>query len=452
MTKMMSRIEIYSKKSDYTWDTTPKIPKHVIRSEVSYILGKRVDTATITLRYVDNAIQLTDGNTYVFSYDDRIKIYYWVDNDWDSMTSSEKQQAFIFDGTISKIPASFSPDSQTITITASSLIESLLQTPVAIDEQNKTAPELIQAVLTELNRLNTKRQIQWKSTNKTTKKDNSAFPTHTTYFKNWVPAIELIEELSSNEYTDDGSYLYYLEFDEATGDINLVWFAKDDTVSSDYIYTDGGNFNEIKISLDKDNVVNFLIYHLGKDANGNSITGVNMDANSIAKNGMKAKYLQNMAQTADDLLYTEANANPSKFDFNGNQLASRFPLSTEYPYTFTAIGQDDTNVTLTVYNDKEFNDNFRIMVKNEGKRRTDRIIRELSYPIYHAVLTQKRRANSYYQLGNIIKLYNKKYFGTNADGSSKSQLLRIHKVVYTQHKVTIELKEDEETALQRLNQ
>lgn len=425
----MSRIEIYKKVATYTWDATALLPLHYSKLSLSYVLGKQVDTASFKLHIINKELKWSDAQSHSLDYDDRVKIYQWDSGDWDSLSAGDKQQAFAFDGTMSKIPAKLSVDGHYITITASSLIESMLTTPVFLDETAKTVPQLIQQALNNMNAQNTGRFVYWHSGNPTTKDDDSAFPTHN-YFKNYTPVVELIESLSSNKYTEDGNYIYYIYYDNSDDKSYLKWLYKPSTLPVENILAENAGFKTVAVGKNKDDVINLIIAHLGKDAHNNSITGFNFNASSIAKNGQKTKYLTNLANTADDLLYQEA-VGKGTFDFEGKQLTSRIPNT--FPYTFTVIGSD------VVSNSTEFNDKFREYVKIEGRLLTQRLIDTGSYPRYSVKFTMSRRNNRYFQLGFMSKVTIPSYGLTN-------KLLRVHKVMYDQYNVSVELLEDEETA------
>lgn len=440
MAVLRKRIEIYEKlEDDYTWSTTPKVVDRAMQIQVKYSYGKRVDTGSFRVSQTkSDGISVDNGNSYVVKFDDRIKIYQWYGDDWSSLTDTQKEQALLLDATVLKLDGEFNGQHHYLTLTLGSLIDSFLRTPIPIDESGLKTNELLQQVFEIYNGLNTNRQISWDTNNPTTKSNGDPFPTIDNYFKNWTPMVEIIEELSSSTYTDDGRYIYYLEWDYSTGQIKFRWLHKDDTSTPSAIFTEDRTVLQIKASKDLNEMINWIAMHAGKDAFENSITVFDSDEDSIAKNGVKAKYITAFAYLADDLLYQEARSQSSAYEWSGNHLKYRHPQSLAYPYTFTYSG-------VTVNDDSEFNTEFRRIVKLEGSYITQSLLRTLSLPRYKMNMTARYISSDIYQIGSIAKVYLNRMFG------SHPEYFRISAITYKGPHIILELSQDEDTVKASLN-
>lgn len=143
--------------------------------------------------------------------------------------------------------------------------------------------------------------ITWHPDNPTLKQDNvTSFPSITDKVFNKTLNYAL-EKYSTNEYTEDGNYYYYVDKDNY-----LVWGPRDGNISNSFDESTDIH-KSIKISKDIKDVKNYIIVKGGYDSNRNSIQAYVPDYASIAKNGFKYYIFTDETRKAEDNLNADLN-------------------------------------------------------------------------------------------------------------------------------------------------
>lgn len=203
-----------------------------------------------------------------------------------------------------------------------------------------TPPAILQRALSFHNEYNQNFQIGWKSTNTSTKTGTStAFPTHEV--ADFYKAMNLLfERYSSNEYTEDGNYYYYLDENN-----DMVWEKMVDTSEGTLNETDCQN---VSFSNDSGEVYNTFIVYCGTDPKGIGISVPYFDSESQAKHGAKWKPITTTNDIASTIMQNEidsdANLGTSTavFDPTTN---GWFPTSYDYTTTFGETATSDASYT-----------------------------------------------------------------------------------------------------------
>jgi len=215
-------------------------------------------------------IELSDTtNKYNIDINDRIKIYlYYLGN----------SEVLVMDGLVTELKNKAEEGRNTLTVKGNNILEILLNHQVRANFSSSTASSIIQNLLQRASENQpSNRQISWNAGNDTTTKVVS-------YYSEYKPVFEHIEKLSSDEYTGDGQYIFYLD----QSDNSLVWKRRPTTISGTISYAT----HTISISRVKNanEVVNFYLINCGKDLNGNSIHTYKVNTTSIGKLGYRTKY------------------------------------------------------------------------------------------------------------------------------------------------------------------
>ena len=152
---------------------------------------------------------------------------------------------------------------------------------VAPDGVGWTAGDIITYYINHVNDFNTKPTWNTIGTGEIdTDGDNTL---HITYVETPKPVFEHIEALSTDEYTGNGPFIYYLDSSN-----NFVWKKRPSTSTS--TLEEGNNTTSMKVNT-KTEIINFLIVDGGTDLNGAPITDYVVDTFSAGKYGWKMKYV-----------------------------------------------------------------------------------------------------------------------------------------------------------------
>ncbi len=270
-----------------------KIPKY--RVEWTPVGGSPQDINVLALRTnngieaIKDTFQLTfidKNNEYDFDLNDRIKIYlYYVG----------EAETLVMDGLVQNVGNKSEEKNNKQTIKGANIFEVMLTFQAIGDSDAPTNPkcdEIIQNLLGQSQDIEPSgRQVTWNGSNPSLKSDGSTEFPDIEYFTQYKPLVEHLELLSSDEYTEDGSYIYYLD----TGN-TLVWKPRPQTITGSIDY---GN-QIITTTRDKNNdeTVNFYIINCGKDISsieggkpeGATIHTYKINETSIGKHGSRYKY------------------------------------------------------------------------------------------------------------------------------------------------------------------
>lgn len=260
-----------------------------------------------------------------------------------------------------------------------------------------TSSTIISDLITKVNDFNTGVKDTWIDIGKTI----SATTKEIDYYEMEKPIYHHIEQLSTNEYTGNGTYVYYLDTSN-----NFVWKPR----PTDAAGSETGTFEEgvdaLSIKLEKGifNVINALIVNCGVDYSGRKITTYRVNTPSIGKFGFKWKYV-------------------SKTNFASSYIAAN------------ASGTDSE---------------VRTYARDRAKAWADDVLKLLGAARYKATI--EVRGSTSYVKGDVWKVKMRNYtFNTG----KKYYNLRMTNVRHNYSSkqgwiTTLELEEDEDTALENI--
>ena len=310
MATIYSKLELYKRLEDGqgSWETTGQDITQFFNKIIKRASGSKKDTFKFSLMNSYNKYY-TAGAT--IEKGDRIKIY---QNSSNTFTDTE----LLIDGVVTAIKNQ-NDTSKMLTIEGKSRTEQFLEGLTFISNDTLLTPaEILENALNFHNNNNENFQVTWSNTNPSAKSDSTAFPTY--YVEDFYkPMVQLFEKYSSNEYTKDGQYFYYINDDN-----EVIWNKK--LTSSSSTLTES-QCESVAINDNSDFVLNSIVINCGLSPGGKRVRTYYFDYDSRAQNGAKWKYLTSTNRIVNDLLQAERNKNPSSFD-NDNSV---FPNS--YPYT-----------------------------------------------------------------------------------------------------------------------
>jgi len=107
------------------------------------------------------------------------------------------------------------------------------------------------------------------------------------FYRTYKPVYQHIEELTTDEYTGMGNFIYYIE-----GGSVFTWKQKPTTITD--TMTEGVDFQSNKAQKASFDVVNCAIIHGGNDFNGKPIFRYVVNLHSVGKYGFKWKYFEDV--------------------------------------------------------------------------------------------------------------------------------------------------------------
>jgi len=254
-----------------------KVPKY--RVEYTPVDGSatNIDVLSLKVSYgIENvkdvfSFKLIDkNNSYEFDLDDTINIY---------LHYVGEEEVLVMNGIIEEIGNTANEKNNITTIKGASIMEVLLNHQLPADYDNQTADFMIQNLLARSRDIETNpnKKINWDGSNSSTSLTKD-------YHTQYKPLSEHLEVLSSNEYTGDGQYIYYLDMETNS----LIWKAKSSFISGTIDY--GTNTISQNRTKSSDETLNFIIVNCGKDMEGASIHTYKINTTSIGKYGARYKY------------------------------------------------------------------------------------------------------------------------------------------------------------------
>lgn len=267
----------------------------VMEFEVVQSIGIRTDTFSI--RLPDRAVAGGQSRIFdEFKLQNQIRIY--ASNSGSLNTASD----ILIDGEIVDKSHEYDENGHFIRLNGQNRTGRILSKQVAasITSSNLTTSiftRFIAAVNTDLASLG-KDQITWAGDNATSS------VTLTNYMTNFKPVIDHIDTLSNDEYTSDGTKIFWL-------DENNAFHWKDRPTAISGSLTEGSQILNIKATLDVFDVINFAIINAGKDDTTTSVVTYVHNAASIADLGFRSEFIldeeianklrQNTTLTGSDL-------------------------------------------------------------------------------------------------------------------------------------------------------
>jgi|TARA_R100001530_G_scaffold2717_1_gene4370 hypothetical protein len=394
--------------------------------------------------------------------DDKIRIYIWKDVE----TLPSGDTALMLEGTITEPRGRMSDSGKDFSVSGYTMFENLMsgQTFVARDA-TRTQPHLIlQTAISNLNKLiapnsETSKRIygqdatEWSQLrNPTTKADGStAFPTKD-YVTDYKRVYEIVEELSGSEYTGDGQYIYYVIF--RNNRFEFIWKPKSREWDSSDNITEGTLVTNANSRKSTDDVWNMVIFNCGRSPKGIPVKDYVFSPGKVGGGGaIKAKYMtKETMQITSQIIDTEYQQNPTKFDNDGGTPANRvdwFPNSYDngggiWTFQFNAINDDgeDTGSKATCTTANTWNEEVVKRARYEGKFKAQQFLTLFQNPRYKTEVDIK--LDNTQIIGKIMRVQ-LPYFGIiGTDGSGS--LIRLMQVDHDIFQTRLYLEEDEDLA------
>lgn len=355
-------IRLYKKLTENTWSSSyTDIPIS------SVDLKEGIEATKDTFKF--NMINANKIYKSTFGLDDRVALYMYRDK------ASAEATDLVIDGMITEIDQDISTAGRKLTIKGANrtqyLLGALVQIPFVAGD--KKCYEAIQEAIKKVNNLNAAEEgdvkyIDWEDYIVTTKKDATDFP-NKAFIWTYKPAYKAIEEWSTDEYTEDGGYIFWIDTDG-----KFHWTSKPSAIS--YTLSEGDEIiNKLSIKQGSWDVFNAVIASVGKDCYGHGNHILEYNPLSMADTGTKWKYMR-LDNISAQLITEEVENNTSRFNLGSDNevIGDPFPTSyvspTQYEMQFNNLDNNYEEVspaTKEVSSDAEFNLQIRRKARVIGR-------------------------------------------------------------------------------------
>jgi len=389
--KQKLKLRIYEKQDEDTWSSDYS-ELNITDIDASVGIKTTKDTWSFTL---PNPNQINKDTVHI---DDRIQIFFYTGS---LNTSSD----LIMDGNVTRITQTINEKTRKIKVQGSNRTEELLGVLVQLSFNNyqKDISEVIQEIIDKVNNQNRKitGDDKFISTNiNSTKLDGSAFPKKL-FTSAYKPAYELIEKYSTDEYTEDGSYMFWIDSNNT-----LHWTNKTTSLSSeDYKFDEAdGNIRELKIDEGTWDVFNSAIVDVGRDAYNHGNHTLVYNPVSMVDTGTKWTFLD-LSSTTPSLITKEFEDHSTQWDTGSEgELIGSFPKS--YPYTcsfFTMSSSYEVGTSSWVVNsDTDFNLAIRRTARKIGQDLGQEILNKKGEKKYKIDIT--KTGTNEYAIGELAEI------------------------------------------------
>lgn len=402
-------------------------------STVSFGVAPSTGTENITVQFK------------VVDTEDMVRIYQWTDS------ASESDSDIISEGLVNGTLDKIDFQGKNKTIKGKGLIDILFnvlafykQTPNTL----KKSSEIIEDIIDYVNELNSQgnstntfKTIRWSTDNDATTKDIM-------YDSPYKRAIEIIEDLSSTEYTgEDKQYIYYVTYN-ATDDAYDFHFKIRPSTNSGTL-AEGTDFASLKIDKNADEIINAAIYNTGTDCEGVGQEFLYIDF--TAKGNSSWKYVNDTNYLFSDLLNKEFETDTSKWpsqtkDDGTKVRAGNYPTTTALavPYTLAfntraaTFPYNETTTSATASTKALFNQAVSDESRAIGWRKTQSIVSQLNdFRIEVSGEIPVHKISTAFSSGNLHTMNIESAGLTNKD-------LRIETLKYNMLTTDPDFKEDED--------
>jgi hypothetical protein len=442
------QVYLYSKNTDNsnTWSATPVDLSDYSR-QAQVIIGwngyvQKKDSFSFILDNPNNKWYRNAIST--MHVDDKVRI--WFKRNSSTMTASD----LIMDGVISKI--TYDNQNRIIKVSGGSFVERLFAGQVfVVGLKNTTADGVIREVIRFVDSLNKFRPIKGSTLAEWNTIGNAITSKPFNVDIDYKMAMTLIDLYSSNDYTGNGPYIYYVQPD-GSGNYNFIWKARDFVNQS--TITEGTTENQsMNMTIDNSNTISFIIYKC-QDVYGNGVWYPNFNASSINAAGGITKLIDDPTwNITPQILLAEFNANPSSFASTTVEggvkqaVQPQFPLT--YNYTLQFADRDSngnyTGGNRVTTNNSDFNSAILKEARWRGYAMTIDMLNTNLTPAFSAEMVTSLPTAAYAS-GNIH------YFNVPDFNMTSTSMvyggtqfgLRIQQLTYTIDQVDIEFEKDPE--------
>lgn len=437
------RVEHYPKEGEESWSTTATV-LNASKVSVDQVTGKKTDKADLTFE-ADATINVQAG--------DRFKIYMGTGTAFPANTD------LVIDAVSKETNYSSSRAGIRWRIVGEDrsrlLLSNMLQANYEIGDAKDTSSDIIQDFLasTQDNVNSELLKVYWYDASSPDAKGTAANGVTTkqlNYFKDFTPVLEMIQELSNPEYSGDGFFYYYVEYDPLNDKNYFYWRQRTD---ADAVSLSEGEWEELTFQHQTYDLVNALIVNTGSDPDFGGMKTIAIDASSMIAHGAQWKY-----EPMNDISKNFLDAQRASAGWTA-AASSRYPDPGDYPYT-SAVPTTTTfenahgsspwspgsfPISTT---DAQFKLFMRHECKAQGKQKGNDLIAFRSQPTYRfkTKLTGAEFQSSFTKGGVVNLTFNnnvirKNYVNTN------TILVRVHGIQHSFSKtgwvINLDLREDE---------
>ncbi len=334
-------------------------------------------------------------------------------------------------GVIRDVPTDSSGSRDELRLEGYNFSEAVTTALVFYDAATDKSPlEIVKEAIASVALQNTNFTIEWDTVNNPLlyKKDNTTLFTTLKKRYFYQPLSKVIEEMLSDKYTEDGTYLWWVDNNNkfqvrsnAGGSLHDYNLSTDtDTVN----YKDGKDTKDVK---------NFIILKGGTDPSGKQLQVVLRDYSSISKHGMRYYYAVSQTRYAENL---------NKLDVGVDAL-DRYPTSlpgsftTNWKASYTAVVEGVSVVkgnTIDVTTYLEYKEVLREEALTQLRSEAQQIIDGTKYGKLKVDITVRAGAKTWL-IGDRINC-------TIAKISATPKVLRVREIQYTSDTDTYSLEED----------
>jgi len=280
------KVELYGKNSNGSYSTTAVELDEIISISLNFKLGTSADGFSFSFVNYNNLL------FEQIKIDDKLKFYGTLDG---------TTYVLLFDGIVNEKTNTGSINNKLISVTGLNLLEKFFNSLVSTTGESvqRIASYWVQNIIQQVNGFNslgnTNRKIYYTSTAGTTDPNDplgrvytdatiNQTTTNIEFTRSLEKAFKLIEELSSNDFTGNGQYYFYLD------EYNYFhWKPKTTTVDSELDW--GTEIVSHRTKKGMYDVVNYIIMNCGKSPWGANILNFDYRVESINKFGWKVKLL-----------------------------------------------------------------------------------------------------------------------------------------------------------------
>lgn len=371
---------------------------------------------------------------------DLIRIYQAID---DATLGNDN---VLMEGVVDRPEIKMSPNNTRVcTIKGFGIIEQIFGALVFIKDVSITTPEaVIQSVITQINNYNRLRTIYGENGTEWGNLSNDTTSADIQYVASYKSALEIIEDVSSDRYTKDGNYYYYVTYNATEDRYEFHWNKKSQSLTAGLSITEGEP-TEMKIYRSREAVINAIIYNVGLDCNEVPQEFLNYAQTSMAGYGTKWKYITATNTIISDLINQEFEENRNEWTTGANNSrTSNYPDDTSsWTFQFETRNDDGTKTgtNATASTDATFNDAIVEEAMWLGKEATNKILDMYQAPRIKCEATYP--FTTAYSLGNLVPV-------TSESFNLNNYPLRVVEIKHDDDSTTIYLEEDEFTAIERL--
>jgi len=445
MARRYVRVVVY-KKSASSWSSTATEITNVRNVVIKRGINKVKDTFEFELTNTHNQYYNTVG------YDDRCTIWVWNNTPWSNLTQTQRNDALQIDGVVTDFQQDFMGGGRVLKIKGVGFKEVIAKGLVFVRSPDIVKPHLlIQNVLTQLNNTNPYRKIyganpaEWATlSNPTTKAGGDDFD-DVQYTTSYKSGLEVIDDLSSDKYTNDGAYTAKVTYNPTTDRYEFIWRAK--TRSTSLKLTEGTtDMNNLKLKQNKDKVVNAIIYNVGFDCNDIAWEFLHFEPSEMVSGGAQWLYYTETNTVIPRLIQQEYDNNRSLWEqTTEGKRKENYPKDSSYTYTMQFKARDEngeyTGSNLEVDNDDEFNDAIVNEAEWVGRDQVSKVLERFGTGKWEGDVLQPQTETIIE--GDLVEIDSVSYGFTGTN----TKLIRCIEMYNDVWKTTLMLEEDERSVI-----